>query len=99
MPFVTALSMIDTAFFTSSVALAALLSTALRAVFTAVRNDPIAARLRARFLIILRFCFWADLMLATGCPGGRSVYPTRGQGVNAQWMRVVRRRSAVDKLG
>ena len=51
--------------FTRSVALAALLSTAVRAFFTAVRSDAIAARLRARCLIILRFCFSADLILAT----------------------------------
>src|SRR5690349_6265159 len=70
MPFVTALSITDTAFFTSSAAFAALPSTAVRADLTAVRSDAIAARLRVRFLIILRFCFSADLMLATGLPLG-----------------------------
>src|SRR5262245_23804798 len=91
MPLVTALSMIDTAFFTSSCALAALPSTALRAVFTAVRSDAIAARLRARCLIILRFCFSADLILATrALPGGLSVYPAPGGGVKAWQLRVLR---------
>src|SRR5215831_18624784 len=65
MPLVTALSMDETACLTSAAASAALLSTAVRAVFTAVRNEAIAARLRARCLIILRFCFSADLILAT----------------------------------
>src|SRR5512139_2887498 len=92
MPFVTALSMIDTAFFTRSCAFGALASTVVRAVFTAVRNDPIAARLRARCLIILRFCFSADLILATtyGLPGERWVYPALGRGVNPWQLRVVR---------
>src|SRR5258706_14337079 len=58
--------MIDTAFFTRLVASPALPSTATRAVFTAVRSEAIAARLRVRCLIILRFCFSADLILATG---------------------------------
>src|SRR4051812_3116 len=80
MPFVTALSMNDTAFFTRSCALAALPSMALRALFTAVRSDPIAARLRARFLIILRFCFWADLILATVAPSGGERLPCFGEG-------------------
>jgi len=38
---------------------------------TLVRSDAIAARLRARCLIILRFCFSADAILATvGLLGG-----------------------------
>src|SRR5690348_16809344 len=65
MPLVTALSMIDTADFTSAGASPAFASTATRAFFTAVRVAAIAARLRARFLIIFRFCFSAERILAT----------------------------------
>src|SRR5690349_9883491 len=65
MPLVTALSMIDTASFTRAGASADFVSTAVRAFLTAVRRAAMAARLRARFLIILRFCFSADLMFAT----------------------------------
>src|SRR5688572_7147012 len=91
MPLVTALSMIDTAFFTSSCAFAALLSTAVRADFTAVRNDAIAARLRVRCLIILRFCFSADLILATTLlPGRGCVYPVLERGVKASQLRALR---------
>src|SRR5512139_1694276 len=66
MPLVTALSMIETACFTRFAASFALSSTAVRAFLTAVRSEAIAARLRARCLIILRFCFSADGILATG---------------------------------
>src|SRR5262245_36538541 len=66
MPFVTALSMIATACFTRPAASSARLSTAVRAFLTAVRSAAIAARLRARCLIIFRFCFSADAILATG---------------------------------
>src|SRR5687768_18396949 len=65
MPLLTALSMIETASLTRFVASPAFASTALRAFFTAVRIAAIAARLRARFLIILRFCFSAERILAT----------------------------------
>src|SRR6476661_2965697 len=90
MPLETVLLMRLTAFFTSAAASADFASTALRAFFTAVRSEPIAARLRVRFLIILRFCFCADLMLATELPlrtrreipPGTGVYPRPGGGVN-----------------
>src|SRR5215813_12898545 len=66
MPLVTALSMTAMACLTRSAASPALVSTAVRARLTAVRSDAIWARLRARCLIILRFCFSADAILATG---------------------------------
>ena len=65
MPLVTALSMIEIASFTSELASFVLSSTAVRAFLTAVRRVAIAARLRARCLIILRFCFSAERILAT----------------------------------
>src|SRR3954465_2561217 len=77
MPLVTALSMIDTACFTSPAASAALSSTAVRAFLTAVRSEAIAARLRARCLIIFRFCFSADAILATGNSPKGSEWLTR----------------------
>src|ERR1700759_49935 len=77
MPLVTALSMIDTASFTRDVASFDLSSTAARGFLTAVRNDAIAARLRARCLIIFRFCFSADAMLATGVISWGSEWLTR----------------------
>src|SRR5690349_6276887 len=92
MPLVTALSMIDTASRTSAVASFDLSSTADRAFFTAVRNVAIAARLRARCLIILRFCFSADAILATtillgrrvvNLPGSRSQAGRGGDGQGA----------------
>src|SRR5258706_15777344 len=67
MPLVTALSMYATADLTRLAASPDLSSTATRAFLTAVRSDAIAARLRARCLIILRFCFCADAILATAC--------------------------------
>src|ERR1044071_1825020 len=86
MPLVTALSMIDTASFTSAEASLARSSTAVRAFLTAVRRFAIAARLRARCLIIFRFCFSADAILATAVisQGERVVNPP-GAGSQARW--------------
>src|SRR5215510_9286527 len=75
MPLVTALSMIDTACLTKVVASFDRSSMAMRAFLTAVRSDAIAARLRARGLIIFRFCLSVDAILCTGdSPGGVSGY-------------------------
>src|SRR6187397_2530127 len=89
MPLETALSTIDTAALSVSFASPAFVSTAVRAFFTAVRSLAIAARLRARFLIILRFCFWADLILAIGDSCGGDVYPPGARGVKG--LRVIGR--------
>src|SRR5262245_53705517 len=81
--------MIDTASFTSADASLVLSSTAARAFLTAVRRFAIAARLRARCLIIFRFCFSAAAILATAVisQGERVVNPP---GAGSQARRTVR---------